>query len=155
MIPVRDQPANSIFARLAGVVFGIIGVGLGSLAAFIAWRQFESRGTIETAAAVLLVVLIPIAWFCASTGWRLAWNRPNRYGSIVRPWAWRTLAGIFLVFAITLVVFATMEAKLLSAWPALGAVAFALLCLWRARMLGRLVKLELPSNTSLERTREE
>jgi hypothetical protein len=154
MIPLRDQPARQIFARLVGTAFGFIGLGLASLAAFIVWRLTVSRVPIGAAPVVLLIVVAPIAWFCASTGWRLALNRPNRYGSIIRPWAWRTLAAIFLLLAITAVVVSSIEGKLLSAWPALGAVAFALLCMWRARMLGRLVKPELPSNTSLERTRE-
>jgi hypothetical protein len=154
MIPLRDQPVGTIASRLVGLAFGTIGLGLASLAGFIAWAQLESGGSIQIAAAVLLIVIIPIAWFCTSTGWRLALNRPNRYGSIIRPWAWRTLATLFLIMAVILVVFASMEAKLLSAWPALGAIAFALLCFWRARMLGRLVKPELPSNKSLERTRE-
>jgi hypothetical protein len=154
MLPLRDQPVGTIVSRLVGLAFAIIGLGLASLAAFIIWRQIESLGSIETVAAVLLIVLVPIAWFCTSTGWRLALNRPNRYGSIIRPWAWRTLAVIFLLLAITLVVFSSIEAKILSAWPAVGAIAFAFLCFWRARMLGRLVTPELPSNTSLERTRE-
>jgi hypothetical protein len=154
MITLRDQPASSIFARLVGVAFGLIGLGLASLAVFIVWRLLESPGPIGLPPIMLLIVLAPIAWFCGSTGWRLALNRPNRYGSIIRPWAWRTLAAIFLLLAITVVVVSSIEAKLLTAWPALGAVAFSLLCMWRARALGRLVRPELPSNTSLERTRD-
>jgi hypothetical protein len=155
MIPIRDQPVGTVVSRLVGLAFGIIGLCLASLAGFMAWAQLESLGSIQMSVVVFLIVIVPIAWFCSTAGWRLALNRPNRYGSIVRPWAWRTLAIIFLALAIFLVVFASIEAKLLSAWPALGAVAFALMCFWRARMLGRLVKPELPSNKSLERTREE
>jgi len=154
MIPLRDQPTGTLVTRLVGFVFCIIGLGLASLAAFIAWAQLRSLGSLQATAVVFLVVIVPIAWFCTSTGWRLALNKPNRYGSIVRPWAWRTLALIFLLMAIALVVFSLIEAEFLTASPALAAVGFAFLCFWRARMLGRLVTPELPSNKSLERTRE-
>jgi hypothetical protein len=63
------------------------------------------------------------------------------------------LAAIFLLLAVALVVISAVSGNLVSAWPAAGTVVFALLCFWRARMLGRLVNPVLPSNKSLERTR--
>lgn len=149
MITLRDHAVGTLASRLVGLAFGIIGLSLAALAGFIVWDSMEPG------LAALLVVVVSISWFCSSTGWRLALNRPNRYGSIIRPWAWRTLGAISLVLAITFVVIAWTEARLLSAWPTLVAVAFALLCFWRARMLSRPLQPSLPSNPVVEITRAE
>jgi hypothetical protein len=69
---LTPSTTSTSFARLVGVVFGAIGLGLGSLAGFIVWRQLGSKGSIDAVAAVLVVVLLTIAWFCSSAGWRLA-----------------------------------------------------------------------------------
>jgi hypothetical protein len=73
--------------------------------------------------------------FCLVVGYRLALNRPNRYGSILPPTAWAVLAGIFgtagLAFGAT-----TLTAKVPLRGALLGSVStlmFAVLC-WRKRI---------------------
>jgi hypothetical protein len=154
MHPVSDRLTNGSRARRVGFILAAIGLGLGWHLMIVVWRQLGHRSVIEVGALVFVCTVVPIAWFCTAAGLRLAFNRQNRYGSVVGPWTWRVLAMIFLLVSIAFVLIAAMQENLLFVVPAIGAISFAILSVRRARMLGHLVLGVLPSNTSLERTRE-
>lgn len=65
-------------------------------------RQFAIRGVVQVSAVVVIVVFLSIAAFCCLVGFRLAFNRPNRHGSILPPTGWKTLGFSFLIVALTM-----------------------------------------------------
>lgn len=138
MYPANDHPANTVKSRAIGVVSASLGLGLVWLSTIALWRQLGVRGAVEVESLALVCFVLPIAWFCMTAGLRLAFNRPNRYGSIAGPWTWRVLATIFVLVAIAFIAVTAMQKEPLFAIPALAAVAFAILGFRRARMLGHL-----------------
>jgi hypothetical protein len=139
MHPADDHPANTVMARSIGLVSALLGLGLAWFSIIMIWRQLSIRGAVEIGVLTLVCVVFPIAWFCTAAGLRLAFNRPNRYGSIAGPWTWRVLAAIFVLVAIAFIAVAAMQKAPLFAAPAMGAAAFGILCFRRARMLGHSV----------------
>ncbi len=139
MHPANDHPGNTVRARSIGFVSALIGLGLAWLSMIKVWRQLNIRGAVEAEALAFVCVVLPVAWFCMAVGLRLAFNRPNRYGSIAGPWTWRVLATIFVLVAIAFIAVAAMQKEPLFAAAGLGAAASAILCFRRARVLGQLV----------------
>jgi len=150
-----DQPAPLWMARVAGVVLGGFGLGLSALSVFLIVRQLQLHGQLETGASVFLAILLPITWFCLSVGGRLTFSKPNRSGSILSPFGWLVLAVLFSVIALGFTILLARSGELQLFSGIALAAAFAVWC-WRAR--SRVLKLhqhsKLPSNKSLERTRD-
>ena len=85
----------SVLARISGAVLIMFGLGLGALGCLGLLRQVESVAAMNQMAIAFIVVLVLLSSFCLVVGYRLALNRPNRYGSILPPSAWAALAGLF------------------------------------------------------------
>jgi hypothetical protein len=124
----------SVLARAAGAVLLVFGVALGALGSVAVLRHIESIAAVDWTATLVLALFGVLSIFCLAVGYRLAFNRPNRYGSILPPAAWAVLAGIFgiagLAFGAT-----TFTAKVPLRGALLGSVStlmFAVLC-WRKR----------------------
>jgi hypothetical protein len=60
-------------------------------------RQLESVAGADWTVLAFISVLSLLSIFCLVVGYRLAFNRPNRYGSMLPPTAWAFLAGIFAI----------------------------------------------------------
>lgn len=121
--------ADTFMARLAGAVSLAFGIALGILAIWMVERQITLRGAIESIAAALIIFLFVISAFCSLVGYRLLFNRPNRYGSLLSPVGWKTLAAFLCVLGIGLAAVAIWreEYLLLMAPVGLGVLAYALL----------------------------
>ena len=93
---------HMIIARVAGAILLVFGMGLATLAIRIVWVQPDRAGAPELSTVVITTVLVVIAAFCLSVGYRLLFNRPNRYGSILSPVGWRLFAAFFVAVAVAL-----------------------------------------------------
>ena len=91
-----------LIARIIGGVSLIFGIAAAVLAAWAIDRQFAIRGVVQLSAAVVVFVFVSIAAFCCLAGFRLAFNRPNRHGSVLPPTGWKTLGFSFLIVALTI-----------------------------------------------------
>jgi ATP-dependent Clp protease adapter protein ClpS len=90
---------NKLIARLAGGVLLAFGGSLVGLLVFAIPRLFE-RGRLEKLTSVFGIGCFGLfACFCLMVGYRLAFDRPNRYQSILAPFAWYALTLLFVVFA--------------------------------------------------------
>lgn len=86
-----------VIAFLAGAVLLVFGLWLEGLAMYAIERQVEFHRQIDLKLVYFLCALALPGYFCIAVGYRLAFNRPNRYQSILGPFGWYSLA---LVFAI-------------------------------------------------------
>src|SRR5262245_47715125 len=94
-IQKAEGPVNRIYAKVVGGVMLWIGVaGLG-LFVYFAYKLAVLGRTPAIGADVFMVVLAIVGVFCVYVGWRLFFNRPNRFGSILTPLGWRALCGLF------------------------------------------------------------
>jgi O-antigen/teichoic acid export membrane protein len=121
-------------ARLAGLVLLLFGIAVGALTGVGIERQLVYSGTIERSAVILLSVLVVVSAFCTFVGYRLVFNRPNRYGSLLSPNAWIVLAGVFATVGLLFTVLFFSHKLGVSGFLAAAAssFAFAVMC-WRAR----------------------
>jgi tetratricopeptide (TPR) repeat protein len=125
---------GAVLARVAGAVLLMFGASLGVLAGVGVLRRIESFAGVDRTAIVFIAVLGLLAAFCLAVGYRLALNRPNRYGSMLSPTAWALLAGLFgvagLGFGAT--TFATKGPLRGALLAGVSALMLAVLC-WRKR----------------------
>jgi hypothetical protein len=103
----RDQlphllqaPSSRRMNVAVGVALLLLGLCLGAVDGFFLTKILFMNVKVEVGAWVVVVILTCIVAFCISTGVRLVWGRPNRYGSLLSPWTCYALAAVFLAFAI-------------------------------------------------------
>jgi hypothetical protein len=84
--------ARSLVGRVAGGVLLAFGIGLSILAVWIIERQFTLRRGLQLDAASMVLGFSLIAVFCLPVGYRLFFQRPNRYGWMLSPRGWMVLA---------------------------------------------------------------
>lgn len=135
---------DTIVARFAGFILFAFGLGLIALSAGLVVRQLEFRGNLSADVLGMIVGFTLVAVFCIPVGFRLLFNRPNRYGSILSPGGWFTLASVFAILALAMLYFAF---DVLSPMGLLGAVLcapFAYLCY----MVGMAARTRLRTGTS-------
>ena len=125
-------------ARVSGAVLLVFGIGFAALSLWMIERQLSLRGTIERDAAVFLAVASVLCAFCCTVGYRLAFNRPNRYNSILSPTSWTVLAASLGSISIGLVYLSLVQQQYLGAFFCLAfGIAFVYGCTKaRRRALG-------------------
>lgn len=133
------QRAVGILALAAGVPFALLFVYV--LVRFV-YVLVRTAGRLPAEAALILGtlgVLALIAGFLLSVGWRLAFNRPNAYKSLLAPNVWFAIALLFLVLAVCLAVamfragnLAGLEAPAYSLLLGVGAAAVGIRAKGRA-----------------------
>jgi hypothetical protein len=86
--------------------------------------------------AVVLTLLVLFCLLAVHFGWRLLFNRPNVYGSIMGPTAWRIWATVLLV---TTGVAAALQLKFIGgvSWKLLGLLSVAGACAAKAEHMIR------------------
>ena len=128
-----DQ-AHTFMARVAGGVLLTFGIAVAILAIWIVERQLTLRGSLQSTAAALVISFSLISAFCVLLGYRLLFNRPNRYGSLLPPIGWLVLAICFGVTGVGIAVFAIWrgEYQLLVAPVALGVLGYRCVVAGRA-----------------------
>jgi hypothetical protein len=109
----------------AGSILGLLGALLAVLPVLLL-MQIPSGGAKQGMFLFVGAVISgAIAWFCLSLSWRFIMNRPNRYGSIIGPVAWRISAAFWGVAAIAIAVGFIITRDLQLVWPLLGGSALS------------------------------
>src|SRR3954466_3228813 len=88
--------------KLVGGVLLWIGVAFGALLLWFGYGIFVGKPPGYFWPLVFLGAVAAIALFCLSVGYRLFFNRPKRYGSILGPVSWWLLAGFWGLLTIGL-----------------------------------------------------
>ena len=86
-------------ARVAGAVFCVLGLAIGIFSVFAIARLISFKGNIRAPGLYAFLGLLLLGIFCIATGYRLVFNRPNRYQSVLPPWGWYALALAFAALA--------------------------------------------------------
>lgn len=132
-----DQ-ASKVLARIAGAVLFLFGIALAALSVWLVERQLTLHGTVAVDAQIGVLIFGIISLFCIVVGYRLAFNHPNRYGSILSPTAWIVLGAMFgfLGLGITamVLVYKLFDTQFIT--PVVSPYVFAVLC-WRASAVAR------------------
>jgi hypothetical protein len=116
----------------------LLGGGCAALVVLGAQRSYEALVSGRRDALILLIVLVIVAIFCCTVGFRLALNLPNRYGSLLSPPVWAGLAGVFVCLGVLVGAMVFVSAANAGGYimGATSLFAFAALC-WKARDLRR------------------
>ena len=105
---LAERRVSALFAKGIGVVMLAMGIALAGLFVWATYKISSLNETPDFGAFVLLAIFGVLAAFCSLVGWRLALDRPNRFGSILSPAGWRLLAGIFAALAAGLIIFSAV-----------------------------------------------
>ena len=88
------EKTDDVFTRVIGFVSFLIGT---VAAIFVCWAGYLSLFVnVSSVAVVFLGVILLIASFFLNVGWRMLFNKTNRYGSILSPLSW-IVVGIFFL----------------------------------------------------------
>lgn len=129
---------DAVFARLIGLVAGLIGIAAVTLAGWASYKVYPLEHRVP--GFVLIAIFLGIGVFFLLVGWRLLLNRPNRYGSILSPVGWRVLGSLFAVVGIGLLAFfvGTMTLTLDTISPmAVSVIGSAVFSYWCFRSASR------------------
>lgn len=134
--PTSDEIKEEIdgtISRLIGFVaaaIGLLGLSLAVWATYmVAQLQHPTGG-----AFAIIGVFLALAVFFLRVGWRLFFNKPNRFGSIFSPRGWRALGAIFAVLAVAMLVVTAqnlaprIETVIQQVVPVVGAFVFSYWC---------------------------
>lgn len=115
-----------LIARFVGGVSLAFGIASGMLGIWAADQQFALGHVMQVSAAAAVVGFLAIAAFCCLVGYRLLFNRPNRYGQLLSRTGWRFVATSFCMITLTIAAI-TLGQGNPGAW--IGAAALAVLSL--------------------------
>jgi predicted transporter len=113
--------------RLAGLV--VLALGILILADVL--RASFAEGTGSRRSLAMLAMLLPVCLLAINFGWRLLFNRPNIYGAIMGPLAWR-IFGVFLLIATGVTAVIQFKASGGFSWRLMGLLAIAGACVAKA-----------------------
>jgi len=118
--------------RLAGLLVFTLGVGLlaDALRSLIV-EDATLRTMVWLGAFVLPVCLLAVTF-----GWRLMLNRPNPYGSIMGPTAWR-ISGLLILLGTGFAAVVQLKGGAGVSWRLLGFLFFAGACIAKAEYMVR------------------
>ena len=117
-------------ARIAGAILALAGAVLLFGVGLVCVRALSIPRLLEHGGSIVLLVLGGIAVFCLSVGYRLTFNRPNRYGSFLSPLGWRILCAVFLILTVVAAVllWGSRSPNAPSRFLVLAPLAFAAMC---------------------------
>lgn len=111
------DPVATVWARIAGIALLAAGAGvtavLGDAIIDLAVDD-DARRTLTSSSVIFGLVLLALCGICWQAGFRLAFNRPGRNGSLFSRPAWFAIGGGLIVFA------ALMAYAILSTRPPTG-----------------------------------
>ena len=85
------EPVNHRALRVVGVVLMMVGLPLTLFlfkAVFVLLRDISNARALPHGLLVFIFILAAVCTFCWQAGARLAFNRPNRYGTLFSPFGW-------------------------------------------------------------------
>ena len=113
--------------RVAGLV--VVALGVAILADTV--RTGIVEGIASRRSLLMLAFLLPVCLLAMRFGWRLLLNRPNDYGSIMGPTAWRIFGVLLLIATGATAVFQLKSVGSIS-WRLLGLFLIAGACVAKA-----------------------
>ncbi len=128
---LKETPPTWMTKIVGGVTLWV-GVAFGALLCWSLYRLASpSARSIDMPIVVFLGAVAVIALFCLSVGYRLFFNRPSPYGSILGPVGWRICGGFLGLWAVALAgaaLFTEVYASKPEVWPSilfLGASSYS------------------------------
>jgi uncharacterized membrane protein len=131
----------SLLIRLVGLAALICGLTLDFFVFFAIWRGLFTAAFKDGRALQLgglIVAMIGI--FMTMVGFRLTFSRPNKYQSILSPFAWYFLAFVFLGLACIIAPLGKYDGE--ACRRASSPLLFALMCFWSGWNAARHVEAE-------------
>ena len=128
------EPKPEVSSGVRRIVgFLVLGLGLAILVGAVRSLILDIGTWLQAAVLTLLVLFCLLA---AQFGWRLLFNRPNEYGAIMGPTAWRVWATVLVV---TTGVAAALQLKFIGgvSWKLLGLLSVAGACAAKAEHMIR------------------
>jgi tetratricopeptide (TPR) repeat protein len=132
--PQRLDTSQSALLKVVGAILALIGGAAGALLVLLVFRLVRTYIAPDRGVLIFAAILFGVSAFCLNLGYRLVLNRPNRYGSLLSPGAWRVMALWFVMVTLFLAFF-TLRAPPRAGAPGTGIVLAPLLfaaCCWMA-----------------------
>lgn len=107
------EPVATVWARIAGAALLIAGAGL---LAFLAYQcvdvltNMQSRRSLTSSSLIFALILVALCGICWQAGYRLAFARPDRTGTIFSRPAWFAI-GAGLVGLTALMAFVILQVR--------------------------------------------
>jgi uncharacterized membrane protein YidH (DUF202 family) len=136
------EPVAKLWARTAGVTLLVAGAGL---LAFLAYQcvdvatNLESRRSLTSSSLIFALILVALCGICLQAGYRLAFGRPDRTGTLFSRPAWFAIGAglVVLTTLMALVIFQARRPTLLDAQVLLFLGGIGIWCLVLAFRRGR------------------
>jgi len=126
------QPVRPVWARVIGVVVLLAALALAAVLAdgiFTYATQPEARRHLTSSTVIDALILVVLGGFCAQAGYRLAFNRPDRNGTLFSRAGW-TAIGMGLLSMTGLMAFAILSVRRPTANDILIIVVLAAFGIW-------------------------
>jgi hypothetical protein len=107
------QPIPSRWARVAGLILLLAALGLaaGLVSELVMYATHpEARRHLTSSAVIFALILVALGGFCAQAGYRLAFNRPDRNGTLFSRAGW-TAIGVGMLSMAALMAFAILSVR--------------------------------------------
>jgi predicted O-methyltransferase YrrM len=137
MRPDRRSDVDRWMARFVGMVSFLCGLGAIAILVRLGIAAFSVPHRLTAGALLFGAAIVLIAGFFLSVDYRLTFNRPNLYGSILGLTGWRGLGVFFAASAAVLAVQAARRRELDALAYALVSAAASCWCWMRALRIGR------------------
>jgi predicted O-methyltransferase YrrM len=134
---VRRSDVERWMARLLGIVSSLCGLGAIAILVRLGIAAFSAPDRLTGGALLFGAAVVLIAGFFLSVDYRLTFNRPNLYVSVLGLTGWRGLGVLFAVIAAVLAVLAAQRRELDALAYALISAAASCWCWMRALRIGR------------------
>jgi ATP-dependent Clp protease adapter protein ClpS len=137
--------------KLVGAVMLAAGMLGAALAAWLIELRLPATRGDASGSISLTALLVAICAFCSLVGYRLLFNRPNRFGSLFSPFAWRLFAGFFCLMGVLMTIPSLRRGEYgaLVILPCFGALGYACLLASRRARINAIPTVILPPETSL------
>jgi len=108
----------TVWGRIAGIVLLASGAGLTAVLGYSLFNlavDEESRRSVTSSTLIFALILLALCGICWQAGYRLAFNRPDRSGTLFSRPAWLAIGtGLVVVTALmAVVIFAARQPTLL------------------------------------------
>jgi hypothetical protein len=107
------QPVGTVWGRIAGSVLIACGAGLTAVLGYALFNlavDEESRRAVTSSTLIFALILLALCGICWQAGFRLAFNRPDRSGTLFSRAAWFAI-GSGLVVVAALMAFAIFSVR--------------------------------------------
>jgi uncharacterized membrane protein YidH (DUF202 family) len=111
--PYLEPVASSVWTRVAGIALLVAGAGLTAVLGYTVFDVVvheESRRTLTSSSMIFGLILLALCGICWQAGYRLAFSKPDRSGTLFSRPAWFAI-GTGLVVVTALMAYAIFSAR--------------------------------------------